>query len=300
MSNHAVRFDSMFTDDFGSQVNVVYIDLRYLTNRSPIKTLVKGCEAQFAIDQCKKLRVSKAERFRVYGEGLIRDPLEAYAAHSEEVSTTSEDPRHSPEGRILLDQLDSLARDTGMSIEVKKWYAETRQRTTDILTYGKNGWLFCASIEPTTKHEWDKWRRSLPEKYDNVSYIHSPCEFARSLGLMVTEQLGPLGQEAEMKHSFEGAESSTTYHKGQFILHGPVVYVKDLYQSIHNAPSLPEAFLRSIFMKQFDGQRKVSHRDQREYRFAILAEEEPHEEVVDLDVSLAMLGTMLPYSSSME
>ena len=300
MSNHAITYESILLDDSGSQVNVGYVDLRHPENRFPVSTLIKGWEERFAIDQLKKVRVSKAELFRVYGEGLIRDPLEAYAARSEEVSTTSEDDRDSPEGMMLLELLDRVAQSEGMSIELKRLYTETRHRTMDALTYGKNGWLFCTSIEPTTRQEWDKWWRSLPEVYDHVSYIHRPREFARSLGLMVAEQLGPLGQVAEMKHSFDGAEPFTTYHKSQFILHGPVVYVEDLYQSIDNAPSLSEAFLRSVFVKQFDRRQEISHRDQREYRFAILAEEEPAEEVVDLDVSLAMLGAMVPYSPSMQ
>ena len=155
---------------------------------------------------------------------------------------------------MLLDELDSLVRSKGMSIEAKKWYAETRQRTTDALTYGKNGWLFCASIEPTTRQEWNKWRRSLLHEYDHVSYIHHPREFARSLGLMVTEQLGPLGQEVEMKHSFEETKPYTTYHKGRLVLHVPIVYVENVFQSKDNYPTLQEAFLHSIFMKQFDRQ----------------------------------------------
>ena len=83
MSNHTVTYESILLDELGSQVNVWYVNLRRPTDRSLVRTLVKGCEARFAIDRCKKLRISKADQFREYGEVLIHDPLESYAVHLE-------------------------------------------------------------------------------------------------------------------------------------------------------------------------------------------------------------------------
>ena len=113
-----------------------------------------------------------------------------------------------------------------------------------------------------------------------------PREFARALGLMVVEQLGTQGQEAEMDHSFEGAGRICTRHKSQFVFHGPVIYVEDPYARIANAPSESDAMLRSVFVKGME------YRDQREYRFVNSAEEEPSDEFEGLDASMALLGAM--------
>ncbi len=89
-----------------------------------------------------------------------------------------------------------------------------------------------------------------------------------------------------MEHSFEGVDRIGIRHKSQFILHGPVIYVEDPYATITEAPSESEAMLLSVFVKGID------YRDQREHRFVIWAEEEPSDECVDLDASLALLGAM--------
>ena len=283
MSNHIVVYDTYLIDDADRLICTACVDLREAGDRLPITTLIKGCAKQYAIENLKKVRISKPEQFRKRGEGLIRDPSEAQASHTEMVKETVDDPR---QRQLLTEAVDRISKRSQVPIEVTSLSTRISHKTTDSVIYGKNGWIFSTSIEPTNREEHERWRGSLPEEYDHVSYIRRPREFARALGLMVAEQLGPQGQEAEMEHSFEAADRISTQHQSQFVFHGPVIYVEDPYATIANAPSASEAMLRSVFVKGME------YRDQREYRFVIWAEEEPSDEFEDLDASMALLGAM--------
>ena len=89
-----------------------------------------------------------------------------------------------------------------------------------------------------------------------------------------------------MKHSFGGELKLVTKHKSQLVLHGPVVYVEDPYAAICNAHDNWDFIVRSAFVKG------IQYRDQREYRFIVLTEDKLTPQIVDLDVSLALLGAM--------
>ena len=52
--------------------------------------------------------------------------------------------------------------------------------STDEARYGRNGWLYCASIAPETSAERSAWREALPPGYDAVSPIRRPRAFARA------------------------------------------------------------------------------------------------------------------------
>ena len=291
MSNYTILYDAYLIDDADRLICTAYVDLRKTAERPPITTLVKGCANRYAIEDLRKVRISKPEQFRECGDGLIRDPSEAQASHIEIVERTVDDLHHLPEGQPLAEAVARTSEELQVSIEITALSTRVSRKTTDSMVYGKNGWIFSTSIEPTNPQEWSKWQASLPEDYDHVSYIRRPREFSRALGLMVAEQLGPQGQKAEMDHSFEGAKTAVTRHKGQFVFHGPVIYVEDPYVTIANAPSESDAMFRSVFVKG------MKYRDQREYRFVIWAEREPSNQYVDLAASLALLGAMETESS---
>ena len=63
--------------------------------------------------------------------------------------------------------------------------------TTDEAHYGRNGWIYCAFIGPETPAEVAAWRGAMPRSDDTVSPIRRPREFARALGAMAAEQVGP-------------------------------------------------------------------------------------------------------------
>ena len=102
----------------------------------------------------------------------------------------------------------------------------------------------------------------------------------------MTEQLGPQGNETQMKHSFKDQEEFHTDHKFQWVIHGPVLYVENTYETIENISlELGEPYAQ-MFVKE------KKYQNQQEYRFAVLTQKELSEDVLDLDVSLAMRGAM--------
>ncbi len=151
--------------------------------------------------------------------------------------------------------------------------------------HAANGWIYCASIEPETPEEQAAWRGAMPAGCDAVSPIRRPRAFARALGAMVAEQAGPRGQIVVLRSAVEGRTSSAV-HKSQTVYHGPVVYLDDPVQRLEGASSELELLLLLVFLKD------AARRAEREYRFAVWAEDEPAENVLDLDVSPALVDAM--------
>ena len=286
MSNILLMHEGGHVDNDGHLISPIYVDLRKPADRLPITTLVKGCHKQYAIELSKRLRISKPARFREYGERLIRDPREVRVSHTKLVAERIDDPDDLAEAQSVNDEFNKAAELLQFGATFTTKSTRMTRRTTHSLSSEKNGWILSTSIEPLGQEEKDIWQESMPDEYDHTSYIHRPREFARALASMVAEQLGPQGNETELKHSWGGGHKIRTKHKVQVIYHGPVIYVEDPYEVIFDASSRFEFMMLPIFVKG------IAYRGQREYRFAIMAAEEPSDDFVDLDVSLAMLGTM--------
>ena len=80
-------------DDAGNMVSTIYIDLRARHERTVILGLVKGCKREHALEDGDTMLISKPERFRGYGERLIRDEQEGLAKREKEsVTVTGETP----------------------------------------------------------------------------------------------------------------------------------------------------------------------------------------------------------------
>ena len=143
-------------------------------------------------------------------------------------------------------------------------------------------WVYCAFIEPETPEQQAAWRAAIPANRDTVSPIRRPREFARALGAMVAEQIGPQGRtvllrSAVDRHAFRAA------HRSQTVYHGPVVYADDPDRRLESASSVLELALLRVFVKP------AAHCGQREYRFAVWADGELGRDRVDLEVSAALL-----------
>ena len=151
--------------------------------------------------------------------------------------------------------------------------------------HAANGWIYCASIEPETPEQQAAWRRAMPAGCDAVSPIRRPREFARALGAMVAEQAGPRGRIVVLRSAVEGRSFSAA-HRSQTVYHGPVVYEDDPVRRLERASSALELSLLLVFLKD------AARRAEREYRFAVWAEDEPAEDVLDLDVSPALVDAM--------
>ena len=259
MSKSILNCEGSFFDDNDHLITSYSVDFRDPKKQIPIKTVIKGSREKYALESGKTIRIAKPEEFRKFGEGLIWDPEEM------RFSRASEESRHK-----------NRAGDTGRS-----------RKTTHSLTFGKNGWIYCTSIEPTSQEEKNRWRNSmLTCGYDHFSYIHRPRTFARALASMVAEQLGPRDKVKELDSRFGDFRRAQTGLSGQTVFHGPVIYADDPYEAITNVSSDFERLLLPFFLK------RVKFQDQREYRFAVWAEEEPPEKFPILNISFAMLGSL--------
>ena len=280
--------EGFFMDEEGHLIISTYVDLRERKNRVPITTLVKGCREQYAIENCNTIRLSRPSLFREFGEGLIRDPGEGHAEHKEVLLERVNDPQDMKKAQDLDNEMMKVVELSGSSIKstVRTTGTKKSHYKTNSITYGKEWWIFCTSIEPKGEGNTRRWRASLDTEYNHTSRICRPRTFAQALGAMVTEQLGPQGNETQMKHSFKDQEEFHTDHKFQWVIHGPVLYVENTYETIENISlELGEPYAQ-MFVKE------KKYQNQQEYRFAVLTQKELSEEVLDLDVSLAMRGAM--------
>ncbi len=151
--------------------------------------------------------------------------------------------------------------------------------------HAATGWIYCASLEPETPEEQAAWRAAMPAGCDAVSPVRRPRAFARALGAMVAEQAGPRGRIVVLRSAVEG-RSFRTAHKSQTVYHGPVVYLDDPVRRLEGASSELELSLLLVFLKD------AARRAEREYRFAVWAEDDPAGDVLDLDVSPALVDAM--------
>ena len=283
-------------DHFGNMVMVNYVDLRDSPSRSPIPLLVKGCRAKDAIENGASVRISPPSAFRDEGGNLIRDPGEGYhyeGSAKAEIRTVVDEPdalARAREEDKLVNHVAELAglkfKQTTNSTSRTTTHSSSQETTFD---WTPPGWLFCTSIEPATDDEWEKWWASMDADYDHVSRIYRPREFARALGSMAVEQLGPRGDMVPHKSTLVGWPTVETYHPTQMIFHGPVVYSDDAMDYLRSARTELDFTLRALFVKG------RTHEDQREYRFLVLSKP-GHDAVAEyLTASPALLDAMAPH-----
>ena len=182
--------EGQHVDHFGNLIWPMYVDFRDPSERQPITRLVKGCRSEHAIETSDTVLISKPSRFRDFGENLIRDPGEAYASHEKLIYEAIGDPDHLADARRGDQALNRAYEQSRANIRTNTTGVRRTRSEGQSLAFGKNGWIFCAAIEPTTPQEWELWRRTLQDDYDHVSYIQRPREFARSLATMVAEHKG--------------------------------------------------------------------------------------------------------------
>lgn len=279
--------DGYCLDDYGNLISVLMVDFRPQEYREPIGTLLKATRSEHALAECHTIRLSKPPAFRGKGTDLIRDDSEAIISKS----TVEEPPQHTIVDQVMqlaVDELENLVRkypDMFKSISIS---TTREQRVTDTITAGKNGWIYSTSVKPPDQQSYRKWKASMPAEYDAVTSIYRPTFFARALGFMVAEQLGPRGQIADMTQRFESRGSATSRHTMQGVMHGPVVYTEDPWATVHKLQGATVFPGLSLFVKHMD------YAEQGEYRFVVWSEKEPEEEYVDLAVSGMMRDSLQP------
>lgn len=267
-------------DEAGNLVTTSYVDLRTPRSRTAIRTLVKGCRRKHALEDTETILVSPLKRFREEGENLIRDDQEGLATEKTETVKT-ETPEEAFRRRRVADVNEAIEL---LDARVRITRRETSrgvERSSKYLAFGKEWWIFSTAITPETDEEWAAWRATLDPAYDHESEIGQPAKFAEALGRMMTEQLGPQSKDGWMRGLIGEREGVRTKHPTQWIVHGPVVYADQLYDTLMQDANEATRIAALIFTKS------ATHAAQREYRFAILRDGS-----VDKSVLLTVSGMM--------
>ena len=267
-----------------------YIDLRHEGERTVIRSLVKGCRREHAIEDGDNVLISKPERFREYGVALIRDEQEGFAKE-ELVTLEPETPEEAARRRATADVNEALQLVGSRVKSVHRVEYARRNTRSESLSYGKDWWIFCASIRPADG-DWDAWRATLDEDYDHVSEIGQPAKFAQALARMLTEQIGPKGKDAWLTGTSHGEAGARTKHRHQWVIHGPVVYTDRLYETIAGEEDEIRQVAACLFAKP------TTHAAQREYRFVVM-NGGAAEETVLLKVSGMMRDALKPSASGL-
>ena len=272
-------------DDAGNMLTTIYIDLRDEGERTIIRSLVKGCKREHALEDGETLLISKPERFREDGVALIRDEQEGFA-REESVTLEAETPEEAAKRRATADLNDALQLVGSEVRAVHRVEYNKRKTQRESFSYGKDWWMFCASIRPDDG-DLDAWKTTLDEDYDHVSKIGQPAKFAQALARMVTEQIGPRGEDAWLTGTSDGAAGARTKHKNQWVIHGPVVYTDRLYETIVDEEDEVRRMAACLLAKP------MTHAAQREYRFVVL-NGGASEETVLLTISGMMRDALAP------
>ena len=90
-------------DEAGNMITTTYVDLRAPEDRKAIRTLVKGCPREYALEDSETILVSPVRRFRTEGENLIRDEQEGLATMAGPEIVEPETPEEAFERRRLAD-----------------------------------------------------------------------------------------------------------------------------------------------------------------------------------------------------
>ena len=278
--------EGFMQDDAGNLIITSYVDLREPGNRTPIRTLVKGCKREHALEDSETIQMSALEQFRAEGENLIRDPQEGLA-QGEVVTETPETPEQALQRRQYEDLNGAFElMDSEMERSISLSH-RNMERWSESLAFGTEWWIVSTAITPENDDQWEAWRATLDPAYNHQSVIGQPAKFAEALARMVVEQLGPQCHSATMTSRVGGSPEVRNEQRGRWVIHGPVVYVDSVYEALSQADNEVSRLATSMFTKS------VSHAAMREYRFVILRGLD-RDEKVRLPISGMMRDALTP------
>ena len=278
--------EGFMLDDAGNLIMTSYVDLREPGNRTPIRTLVKGCKREHALEDSETIQMSALEKFRAEGENLIRDPQEGLA-QGEVVTVTPETPEQALQRRQNEDLNGAFELvDSEMKLRISLTHRNTERRS-ESLAFGTEWWIVSTAITPENDDEWEAWRATLDPAYNHESVIGQPAKFAEALARMAVEQLGPQCHGATMKSTFGGSLEVHDEPRGRWVIHGPVVYVDSVFEALTQADNEVSRLATLMFIKS------ASHAEMREYRFVILRGLDGDEKV-RLPISGMMRDALIP------
>ena len=260
-------------DDAGNLVLTSYVDLRDPGSRRPIRTLVKGCKREHALEDSESIQLSALKKFQDEGENLIRDPQEGLAKEESE-TVKPETPEQALQQRQVEDlneAFELVDAETKLRLSVTHRSVEG---SSESLAFGKEWWIVSTAITPETDEEWAAWRATLDPAYNHESVIGQPAKFAEALARMVVEQVGPQADGISMTSAVGDSPESRSQHPGQWVIHGPVVYEDSLYETLMQKEDEVSRIAALMFTKS------ASHAAMREYRFVILRDRDAAERVL--------------------
>ena len=244
--------------------------------------LVKICEQKNLVGACEKVQLSRPTKFRDAGETLMSDPEEARASLEWITDEQLNDSTEMTRARLLDEEANRGAELIGSTMKSTTNEVKSRRSRRDTVDRGGSCWLWCSAVEPTNDDEWARLCADLPPAHDHYWTFRSPRRFARVLGLMVADQLGPRGRMSTVTHN---TTDEVTHHKSQTVFHGPVAYVADPYGYVAESTTPLEHLLRPLFVK------RPQYEHQQEYRFVVWDEGEPDEATKLVKASPALLAT---------
>ena len=277
--------DGGVTSPQGNLVQTNYVDLSG-THPTGDLTLAKVSEPQYDLRTTGTVRLSRPGVFRTTGEVLIKDDQEG------EARTETKDTVEEPEDRDLDRRVRGLRVGvrlgrSGLSIKNATATSSRTKSATERVTFGRDWLIYSTSIWPH-EEEQEAWRGTFPDDYTSVVRLYRPAHFALALGLGICEHVGVSGKPAPMTGTFHGFRTVKVERSAQMVLHGPVLYVEEPYETIMTAEEGWPQICSMIFVKS------RAYAAQKEYRFAVLSIPENVGEVVDLPVSGMMQDCLKP------
>ena len=119
--------DGHHVEDAGNLIASIYVDFRNADERTPVTTLQKAASKRHAIPGCETIRISKPSCFLGQDEGVAGTGEDGHDADASAKAGEPDDP--------------SAASADRQAAPASEGY------------YGRNGWIYCASIAPETPEE---------------------------------------------------------------------------------------------------------------------------------------------------
>ena len=275
--------------DAGCLISTYQVNVPGPDSESPVDgwplfqpVLVEVCTQEHLIGTCGTLQLSRPTEFRDAGETLMSDPEEARVSREWTTDERLNDASEMARARLLDEEANRGSELVGSTMKSTTNAVKSRRSRRSTTDRGSSGWLWCSAVEPTSDDEWVRLCSDLPADRDHYWTFRSPRTFARALGAMVADQLGPRGGAFNLTHD---SADGVTHHKSQTVFHGPVAYVEDPYDYVAESATPLEHLLRPLFVK------RPKYKHQREYRFVVWVEGEPEKAPEALSASPALLET---------
>jgi hypothetical protein len=156
--------ESKVTDEPGNAVIVWHFDGGKTERHDPVARLIKCGRKVHSMHKLGTLRLSKPERFRTFGEGLIRDPGEGKVSRRVTTAERIDEPEDLEEEQEFLDEVRRCASSIGQNLSMRVTSSKTTEQRGTKIRYARNCWIYSTAIEPATEQEWcGLWESMLRE-----------------------------------------------------------------------------------------------------------------------------------------